>query len=132
MSKRATVQPPWLDRLLIGWGLRSLHQHGKGWYSVNPSLKSGIPSGRAPSEPFELGSEDYKALDAAINALPDVQRAAITRAYKPWTAASIDIVGGVDVSTWCRRLQAAAQTLAIAMQRGVAVGAEINYYSDIR
>lgn len=126
MSRRATVQPPWLDRLLIGWGLRSLHTHGKGWYSVNPMLKDGIPTGRPPAEPFEMGSEDYAELDAAINALPDVQRAAITRAYKPWTAASIDVVGGVDVSTWCRRLQAAAVTLAAAMQRKVAQDAEIN------
>jgi hypothetical protein len=126
MSKRATVQPPWLDRLLIGWGLKSLHQHGKGWYSINPSLKDGIATGRPPAEPFELGGEDYAALDAAICALPDVQRAAIIRAYKPWTAPSIDALGFVPTSTWCMRLKAAAQTLAIAMQRKVAFDSELN------
>jgi len=117
MSKRATVQPPWLDRMLIGWGLKSLHQHGRGWYSVNPMLKDGIPTGRPPSEPFELGSEDYAALDQAIKALPDVQRAAITRAYKPWTAYSFDMVCPTSTSTWCDRLKAAAVTLKIAMNQ---------------
>jgi hypothetical protein len=117
MSKRATVQPPWLDRLLIGWGLRSLHQHGKGWYSISPSLKSGIPSGKPPGELFELGGEDYAELDAAIRALPDVQKLAITRAYKPWTAADIDARAFAPTSTWCDRLKAAALQLAVAMQR---------------
>jgi hypothetical protein len=73
-----------------------------------------------------LGGEDYAALDAAICALPDVQRAAIIRAYKPWTAPSIDALGFVPTSTWCMRLKAAAQTLAIAMQRNVAFESELN------
>ncbi len=125
MSKRATVQPPWLDRLLIGWGLKSLHSQ-RGWYSVNPMLKDRIPTGRPPSEPFELGSEDYAALDAAINALPVVQRDAVTRAYKPWTAANIDALSPAPISTWCERLKAAARTLALAMQRNVAFDSELN------
>ena len=117
MSRRATVSPPWLDRLLVGWGLRSLHQHGSGWYRVNPMLKDGIPTGRAPSEPFEMGAEDYAALDRAIAALPDHQRAAITRAYRPWTAASIDAISPAPTSTWSDRLKAASFTLAEAMRR---------------
>jgi len=120
MSRRASVKPDWLDRMLVGWGLKSLHQHGNGWYRINPMLKDGIPTGRPPGELFELGGEDYKALEVAIHALPDVQRAAITRAYKPWTAHSIDALSAVDTSTWCRRLQAAALTLAAAMQRDIA------------
>ena len=120
------MQPPWLDRLLIGWGLRSLHTSGSGWYSVNPMLKDGIATGRAPGELFELGGEDYAALERAIMDLPEPQKVAITRAYTPWTAASIDALCGVSTSTWCRRLEAAAVTLALAMQRKVAQAEEIN------
>lgn len=123
MSRRATVQPPWLDRLLVGWGLRSLHTNGSGWYSINPMLKDGIATGRAPGELFELGGEDYAALDRAIMELPEVQKVAVTRAYKPWTASSIDALCVVDTSTWCRRLQAAAENLTVAMQRKVAKAA---------
>lgn len=117
MSRRAIVHPPWLDRMLIGWGLKSLHLHGNGWYSINPMLKDGIPTGRPPGELFELGSEDYRALDEAINALPAVQRDAITRAYKPWTAAALDAVYLCGTSTWCERLKAAALTLQTVMRR---------------
>lgn len=117
MSKRATVSPSWLDRMLVSWGLRSLHQHGGGWYSVNPMLKDGIPTGRAPAEPFELGTLDFEALGRAIDALPDLQRAAITRAYRPWTAASIDAISPAPTSTWCDRLKAASFTLHEAMRR---------------
>lgn len=125
MSKRATVNPSWLDRMLVGWGLRSLHTHGSGWPKVSPMLRDGIPTGRPPSEPFEMGGEDYRALDAAIEALPMVQRVAITRAYKPWTAPGIDALGFVPTSTWCDRLHTAALTLKTAMQRKtLAISAE--------
>ena len=123
MARRPTVSPPWLDRLLIGWGLKSLHEHGTGWYRINPSLKDGIASGHAPPEPFELGGEDYRALDEAIHALPLAQRAAVTRAYKPWAAASIDALEPANRQTWCERLKAAALTLESKMRRGVAQAA---------
>ena len=131
MSKRATVSPDWLDRLLVGWGLKSLHQHGRGWYSVNPMLRDGIPSGKPPAGHFELAAEDYRELERAIELLPDLQRAAVTRAYKPWTAQGIDAMSPASTSTWCERLKSAARRLEVAMSRktlaqGVAPGPELN------
>lgn len=117
MARRATVKPEWLDRLLVGWGLKSLNEGCNGWYSVNPMLKEAIPIAKGPGDVFDFGSEDYRALDAAIQALPAHQLAAITRAYKPWTAHSIDALQPALTSTWCERLKAAALTLAAAMDR---------------
>ena len=132
MSRRAIVSPAWMDRLLVGWGLKSLHQHGAGWYSLCPMLRDGIPTGRPPGELYELGGEDYAALDAAINALPLIQRAAVSRAYKPWTAASIDQVEPASRQTWCERLKSAAVTLELAMRRKpLAQPEELDYSADI-
>lgn len=118
MSRRATVNPDWLDRLLVRWGLRSLDDDGGGWPSVCPMLRDGIPTGRAGSaDPFNFGSEDFEALERAIQALPEPQRLAITRAYKPWTAPSIDALMPALTDTWLKRLKAAALTLAAAMAR---------------
>lgn len=116
MSKRATVSPPWLDHMLIRWGTRSLHESGSGWYSINPMLKDGIATGRAPAEPFEMGTEDCRALDAAIDNLNPLQRAAVTRAYKPWSAASIDAKCPAAASTWCERLKSAARAIEHEMR----------------
>lgn len=117
MSKRATVKPDWLDRMLIGWGLKSLHTAGRGWYSINPMLKDGIPTGRAPSEPYEIGADDYRELDAAIELLTPMQKLAITRAYKPWSARAIDDAHPANASTWCERLKVAAAHIEVRMRR---------------
>lgn len=120
MSRRAAVSPPWLDRLLVGWGLRSLREQGSGWYRVNPMLRDGIPSGHLPTEPFELGGEDYRAVADAVGALAAAQRSAVVRAYKPWAAASIDALEPLSRQTWCDRLKAAASVLEGKLRRGVA------------
>ena len=111
------VKPDWLDRLLIGWGLRSLNEGSNGWYSVNPMLKDAIPTARGSADLCDFGAQDYDDLDAAIQALPTHQLAAITRAYKPWAAPGIDRMMPALTSTWCERLKAAAVTLAAAMDR---------------
>ena len=120
MPRRAIVKPDWLDRLLIGWGLRSLNDGCNGWYSVCPMLKEAIPTAKGPSDPFDFGAKDFDDLDAAIQALPAHQLAAITRAYKPWAAPGIDRMMPALTSTWCERLKAAALTLAAAMDRRAA------------
>lgn len=119
MSRRATVKPDWLDRMLISWGLKSLHTQGSGWYSVNPMLKDGIPSGKAPSGPYEYGAEDFRELEACIDLLTPAQKLAVTRAYKPWSAAAIDDLHPASVSTWCERLKAAARVIEAKMRREV-------------
>ena len=111
------VKPDWLDRLLIGWGLRSLNEGSNGWYSVNPMLKDAIPTARGSADLCDFGAQDYYDLDAAIRELPTHQLAAITRAYKPWAAPGIDRMMPALTSTWCERLKAAALTLAAAMDR---------------
>ena len=111
------VKPDWLDRLLIGWGLRSLNEGCNGWYSVNPMLKDAIPTARGSADLCDFGTKDYEDLDAAIRELPTHQLAAITRAYKPWAAPGIDRMMPALTSTWCERLKAAAVTLAAAMDR---------------
>ena len=111
------VKPDWLDRLLIGWGLRSLNEGSNGWYSVNPMLKDAIPTARGSADLCDFGTQDYDDLDAAIRELPTHQLAAITRAYKPWAAPGIDRMMPALTSTWCERLKAAAVTLAAAMDR---------------
>ena len=111
------VKPDWLDRLLIGWGLRSLNEGSNGWYSVNPMLKDAIPTARGSADLCDFGTQDYEDLDAAIRELPTHQLAAITRAYKPWAAPGIDRMMPALTSTWCERLKAAAVTLAAAMDR---------------
>lgn len=111
------VKPDWLDRLLIGWGLRSLNEGCNGWYSVNPMLKEAIPTARGSADLCDFGTQDYDDLDAAIRELPTHQLAAITRAYKPWAAPGIDRMMPALTSTWCERLKAAAVTLAAAMDR---------------
>jgi hypothetical protein len=119
MPRRSTVKPDWLDRMLIGWGCKSLHTQGRGWYSINPMLKDGIPTGRAPSEPYELGAEDFRELDRCIEALSDLHKLAITRAYKPWSARAIDEQFPCGSSTWSERLKAAASILELKMRRDV-------------
>ena len=111
------VKPDWLDRLRIGWGLRSLNEGCNGWYSVNPMLKDAIPTARGSADLCDFGTQDYEDLDAAIRELPTHQLAAITRAYKPWAAPGIDKMMPALTSTWCERLKAAAVTLAAAMDR---------------
>ena len=120
MSRRATVKPDWLDHALITWGLRSLNKHA-GWYSINPMLKDGIRTGRPPPEPYEMGADDHRQLEQCIADLTSVQRDAITRAYKPWTARAIDELRPASTSTWCERLKAAARVIESKMRIEAAV-----------
>lgn len=86
MSKRATVEPRWLDAMLFKWGVTM--PSARGWYNVCPMLQSGIPSttGNQPGA-WELTQKDFDQLHAAIDSLSHKHRCVIYRAYKPWTAA---------------------------------------------
>ena len=116
MSKRATVNPRWLDCMLIGWGLASIRSSG--WYTINPMLQDGIPTGFRSREPTGLCVEDYRDLEAAIDALPLNHRCAVTRAYKPWTAQQIEQEWPArHPEVWRRWLTAAAQAIVAHMNR---------------
>lgn len=83
MSKRAMVQPRWLDSLLLKWG-RTL-PGAQGWYKVCPMLQSGIPATKQQFEPWDLQPRDMDDLVAAIERLDHKHRCVIRLAYKPWT-----------------------------------------------
>ena len=117
MARSARVNPPWLHSMLVRWGLRSLHLHGTGWYRISPMLRDGIPTGRLPTEPWDFGGEDYRQLEAAINAMPAGLRDAVTRAYKPWMAREIQSTTVIGPSAWSERLHQAAQMLVLHMRR---------------
>jgi len=112
MSRRATVEPVWLDRMLVAWGTASIRSSG--WYSINPMLKDGIPNPARSMEPMGLTSLDFRQLESAINALPHHNKLAITRAYKPWAAREIEhetSVYGVTGRVWGAWLAEAAGLL---------------------
>lgn len=83
MAKRATVNPRWLDSMLITWG-RTL-PGAQGWYKVCPMLQSGIPSTRPSYEPWDLQPKDFDDLAQAIEELEHKHQCVIRMAYKPWT-----------------------------------------------
>ena len=115
MSRRATVQPDWLDRMLIQWGLSTLRAQ-RGWYSVNPMLKAGIPRPTVAPDLWDITPGDYRELEAHIRALEEQHQAAILRAYRPWTARTIEeLHPAATAGAWHRWLHAAAQRLVAQM-----------------
>lgn len=118
MSKRATVQPAWLDSMLVKWG-RTI-PGARGWYSVCPMIQSGIPTTAKVYETWEPGPQDFEDLCGAIDGLDHKYHCVIWRAYKPWTAAEMELE--LAIYTYCDRtlynwLQAAAKILEVEMQR---------------
>lgn len=83
MSKRAVINPRWLDSMLVKWG-RTI-PGARGWYSVCPMLQSGIPASKPSYEPWELLPRDFDDLTKAIDSLEHKYRCVIYMAYKPWT-----------------------------------------------
>ncbi len=124
MSKRATIQPRWLDRMLMRWG-RTMPT-ARGWYNVCPMLQSGIPStGRGAAGPWDLTPADFDALHAAIDALGHKHRCVIYRAFKPWTAPQQEAElaqYGVDPRTWLRWLHDAAAEIEARMSSARVAG----------
>jgi hypothetical protein len=117
MSKRATVQPAWLDAMLVSWGRASLMRSG--WYRVSPMLKSGIPTQAVSSEPQGLSHLDYKDLEECIDLLEPRLKFAVIRAYKPWTAKAIELelaVYGYGDKLWTGFLTEAAAILRSRME----------------
>lgn len=120
MSKRSTVQPKWLDSMLVRWGIASLQRESNtlGFYKINPMLKSGIPTTAPVYEPFELTPADFEQLQRAINGLETKYHLIIIRAYKPWQAPAVEIElerFNVTQRTWERWLHDAAARIEAAM-----------------
>lgn len=117
MSKRATIQPLWLDAMFVGWGLSALRSN-RGWYSVNPMLKDGIPMPARSMEPQGLCFADWSDLQKAIDALPLNHQCALIRCYRPWTAKTMEQEWpGTSPTSWHRWLNAAAASVFCALER---------------
>jgi len=65
MSKRATVQPAWLDAMLLSWG-RVKVKEALGFPTESFMFKERIPSPARSYEPTGYSAIDYKELEAAI------------------------------------------------------------------
>jgi hypothetical protein len=88
MSKRATVEPAWLDAMLVAWG-RIKVQHALGFPTASFMFKERVPSPATSFEPTGYCGLDFRALEAALDTLETQHKYAILHCYKPWTAESV-------------------------------------------
>lgn len=116
MSKRATVEPRWLDSMLLKWG-RTMPAL-RGWYTMAPMFKGTIPEKPAERGMWELTPQDFDDLAAAIDSLEAKHRAVVYLYYKPWTVdAQREVLLPYQVSerTWQRWLHDAARIIEAQM-----------------
>ncbi len=120
MSRRATVQPYWLDAMLRNWGLRTVRA-ALGFPPVSPMFKERIPQQAQSFEPTGYCGQDFRELEEAIDSLDMRYRLVLTRCYKPWTAhameTELDAYFPADVRTYQRWLHEAAAQLANKLRR---------------
>ncbi|WP_421883251.1 hypothetical protein [Methylibium sp.] len=122
MSKRALVQPKWLDEMLWRWGIRSLRLESRalGYPSICPMLKEGIPVQAQSFEPTGYSEEDFSQLERAVSLLVERHQMALIRAYRPWKARDIEetyAAYGVTTRTWQRWVHEAAGLINASMNR---------------
>lgn len=122
MSKRSTVQPKWLDSMLVRWGIASLQRESNtlGFYKINPMLKSGIPTTSAQPDPWDHTPQDFAQLDEAIATLEKRYQYTLTRCYKPWNAPAMEELlreYGAHERTWVKWLHKAAEQIEAHMSR---------------
>lgn len=124
MTKRAFIEPHWLDRLLQSWAMHSIRgsSGALGFPGVSSMFKERVQFKQGSKEPFELTPDDYNDVSLAVAELSHKHRIAITRAYKPWTVASINAdMAAYQVSdrTWRRWTHEAAAELTPKLARRV-------------
>lgn len=88
MSRRATVEPAWLDAMLVAWGMIRVRQ-ALGFPSESFMFKERIPSPARSYEPTGYCAADFRDLEAAMDTLCIQHKYAILHCYKPWTAESV-------------------------------------------
>lgn len=88
MSRRATVEPAWLDAMLVAWGMIRVRQ-ALGFPSESFMFKERIPSPARSYEPTGYCGADFRDLETAMDALELPHKYAILHCYKPWTAESV-------------------------------------------
>jgi hypothetical protein len=120
MARKATVQPVWLDALLIAWGMSRVRA-ALGFPSESFMFKERIPSPARSYEPTGFCATDYRELEAAIERLEEKHQLVLIRCYKPWAARDVEAMLGerydVGDRTWRNWLHDAAALLAADMGR---------------
>lgn len=118
MPKRATVQPDWLDDMLSVWGRKS--DTIRGWYAVNPTLRSGIPSAPASFEPTGYCRVDFRQLEEAIEALEHRHKVLLVMNFKPYLQKEAEAqmkCYGMPRIVWGKWLHEAAAILASRLEQ---------------
>lgn len=127
MSRRATVEPAWLDAMLRAWGLHRVRE-ALGFPSISPMFRERIPSQARSYEPTGYCRQDFTDLEEAIDSLDMKYRLVLTRCYKPWTATAMETelraFFPVTERTWRNWLHEAATQLTAKMLRVEREGAE--------
>lgn len=126
MTKRAFVEPRWLDSLLCAWARYSIKGSSSalGFPPVSPMFMERVQFKPGSRDPFQLTVDDFRDVSMAVGELSMKHRLAITRAYKPWTIESIkQDLGAFQVSdrTWRNWCHEAAKELAGKLARRVDV-----------
>lgn len=120
MSKRATVKPEWLDAMLVAWGMAGVRQ-ALGFAAISPMFRERIPTPARSYEPTGFCGQDWRDLEAAIEALDDKHQLVLIRAYKPWAARDVESILAeryqVGERTWRNWLHEAADQLSASMTR---------------
>lgn len=88
MSKRATVEPAWLDSILMQWGRIKVRQ-ALGYPSESLMFKERVPGAVRSYEPTGYCAADFTALEAALDTLGTQHKYAILHCYKPWTVETV-------------------------------------------
>lgn len=88
MSKRATVEPSWLDAMLVSWGRIKVRQ-AMGYPSECLMFKERVPAPARSYEPTGYCAADFSALEAALDTLDNQHKYAILHCYKPWTIETV-------------------------------------------
>jgi hypothetical protein len=88
MSKRATVEPAWLDAMLLAWGRIKVRQ-ALGYPSESFMFKERVAAAARSYEPEGYCGLDFRALESAMDSLEIQHKYAILHCYKPWTAESV-------------------------------------------
>lgn len=101
MSKRATVEPAWLDSMLMQWG-RIKVREALGYPTESLMFKERVPSQARSYEPTGYCGADFSALEAALETLGTQHKYAILHCFKPWTAESVrDAFASEFGIHWC-------------------------------
>lgn len=123
MSKRATVNPRWLDGMLVQWGLYEVRRSmgSLGYPRICPMLRDGIPQPARSHEPIGITSHEHDTMTKIIGALDRKYQLVLIRAYKPWAAEECShlLRHEFDCSerTWLRWLHDAAEIIVKQMAR---------------